>query len=221
MLVVFNKLDLAAAARGVARLQGVAGRRAAPASWRSPPTRARASTSCVRAVAGLLPDLDGLEAPPDPAGVVVHRLEAAGDGYTIEREDGAFRVRGKRIERLTNQTNFENEESAERFQRELVRTGIDAALRKAGIRPATRSGSPRTSWSGSRRRTTSDVGAGIGVRRAARAGRAGLGGDLRRDVRPDPPRPSRDRRGGARGAGPRGVLFVPAARVAASSRIAP
>jgi GTP-binding protein len=66
---------------------------------------------------------------------VVHRLEAAGDGFTLEREDGAFRVRGKRIERLVVQTNFENEESAERFQRELVRTGVDAALRKAGIRP--------------------------------------------------------------------------------------
>ena len=42
---------------------------------------------------------------------------------------------GKRIERLVAQTNFDNEESAERFQRELVRSGIDAALRKAGIRP--------------------------------------------------------------------------------------
>ena len=47
----------------------------------------------------------------------------------------AYRVSGKRIERLVAQTNFENEESAERFQRELVRTGIDGALRKAGIRP--------------------------------------------------------------------------------------
>jgi GTP-binding protein len=87
------------------------------------------------AIGELLPDLEALDAPPDPAGVVVHRLEPAGDGYTIEREDEAFRVRGKRIERLTNQTNFDNEESAERFQRELVRTGIDGALRTAGIRP--------------------------------------------------------------------------------------
>jgi GTPase len=133
MLVVFNKLDLAAA------------REAWPA-FRASMEAAGTGVVAISAdegegledlraaVAGLLPDLEGLEAPPDPAGVVVHRLEAAGDGYTIEREDGAFRVRGKRVERLTNQTNFENEESAERFQRELVRTGIDAALRKAGIR---------------------------------------------------------------------------------------
>ena len=66
---------------------------------------------------------------------MVHQLQAAGDGFTVEREDLAFRVRGKRIERIVVQTNFDNEESAERFQRELVRLGIDGALRKAGIRP--------------------------------------------------------------------------------------
>ena len=90
----------------------------------------------LRAVIGsLLPDVDGLAEPPDPAGVVIHRIEASGAGFVIEREDLAFRVRGKRIERLTTQTNFEVEESAERFQRELARHGVDAALRKAGIRP--------------------------------------------------------------------------------------
>jgi GTP-binding protein len=87
------------------------------------------------AIGSLLPDVDGLAEPPDPAGVVIHRIEASGDGFVIEREDLAFRVRGKRIERLTTQTNFEVEESAERFQRELARNGVDAALRKAGIRP--------------------------------------------------------------------------------------
>jgi GTP-binding protein len=133
MLVVFNKMDLAAAREAWpafrAAMEGVGtGVVAISADEGDGLDELRA------AVADLLPDLEGLEAPPDPAGVVVHRLEAAGDGYTIEREDEAFRVRGKRVERLTNQTNFDNEESAERFQRELVRTGIDAALRKAGIR---------------------------------------------------------------------------------------
>ena len=67
--------------------------------------------------------------------MVVHRLDAAGDGFTMEREGDAYRVRGKRIERLAAQTNFDVEESAERFQRALARLGIDAALRKAGIQP--------------------------------------------------------------------------------------
>jgi GTP-binding protein len=47
--------------------------------------------------------------------------------------DGAYRVRGRRIERLAAQTNFDVDESAERFQRDLARLGIDAELRRAGV----------------------------------------------------------------------------------------
>ena len=85
-------------------------------------------------IAALLPSGDELGAPPEPAGVVVHRIEAMGDGFSVERlEDGAFRVRGKRIERIAAQTNFTVEESAERFQRDLAKLGIDTELRRAGI----------------------------------------------------------------------------------------
>ncbi len=86
-------------------------------------------------LAELLPDAEGLAAEPEPSGVVVHRLDAAGDGFTMEREGEAFRVRGKRIERIAAQTNFDVEESSERFQRALGRLGIDASLRRAGVQP--------------------------------------------------------------------------------------
>jgi len=56
-----------------------------------------------------------------------------GDGFVVEREAGAFRVRGRRIERIAAQTDFTNEESADRFQRDLARLGIDAELRRAGV----------------------------------------------------------------------------------------
>jgi GTP-binding protein len=134
MLTVFNKLDLPAAREAWPSFREALGRAELPVIAISAET-GEGLDDLRAAIGALLPDLEALDAPPDPAGVVVHRLEAAGDGYTIEREDGAYRVRGKRIERLTNQTNFDNEESAERFQRELVRTGIDGALRAAGIRP--------------------------------------------------------------------------------------
>jgi GTP-binding protein len=134
MLTVFNKLDLPAAREAWPSFREALGRAELPVIAISAET-GEGLDDLRAAIGALLPDLEALDAPPDPAGVVVHRLEAAGDGYTIEREDGAFRVRGKRIERLTNQTNFDNEESAERFQRELVRTGSDGALRAAGIRP--------------------------------------------------------------------------------------
>jgi GTP-binding protein len=134
MLTVFNKLDLPAAREAWPSFREALGRAELPVIAISAET-GEGLDDLRAAIGALLPDLEALDAPPDPAGVVVHRLEAAGDGYTIQREDGAYRVRGKRIERLTNQTNFDNEESAERFQRELVRTGIDGALRAAGIRP--------------------------------------------------------------------------------------
>jgi GTP-binding protein len=82
----------------------------------------------------VLPSAEELEAAPEPAGVVVHRIEGMTDGFVIERDaDGAYRVRGKRIERIAAQTNFDVEESAERFQRDLARLGIDAELRRAGV----------------------------------------------------------------------------------------
>jgi GTP-binding protein len=58
-----------------------------------------------------------------------------GESFVVAREGGAFRVTGKRIERIAAQTNFEVEESAERFQRDLARLGIDDELRRAGIMP--------------------------------------------------------------------------------------
>ena len=63
-------------------------------------------------------------------------------------EDGAFRVRGRRIERIAAQTNFDIEESAERFQRDLQRMGIDAELRRAGVRPGdlVRIGASELEW---------------------------------------------------------------------------
>ena len=134
ILVAFNKMDLPAARRGLAGVPVVPagdgdrrgrhlGRRRRWARW--------AAGRGVRAAAGR----GGARGAAGAGGVVVHRLEAASDGFAVAHEDEAYRVSGSRIERLVAQTNFDNEESAERFQRELVRTGIDGALRKAGIRP--------------------------------------------------------------------------------------
>jgi GTP-binding protein len=87
-------------------------------------------------LADILPNAEELAAPPEPSGIVVHRIEAMGDGFSVEREEtGVFRVRGARIERIASQTNFEIEESAERFQRDLARLGIETELRRAGIVP--------------------------------------------------------------------------------------
>ena len=132
MLAVFNKLDLAEA-----RDRWPAFRAARSADGLPTVGAAAAEGEGLAelrdALAALLPAGDELAAPPDAAGVVVHRIDAMGDGFLVEREDGAFRVRGRRIERMAAQTDFENDESAERFQRELARMGIDQELRRAGV----------------------------------------------------------------------------------------
>jgi GTP-binding protein len=133
MLVAFNKIDLPAVADtwpAFARARRAEGLDVVAIS-----AATGEGLEALRArVAALLPSEAELAEPPEPAGVVVHRIDAMGDGFAVERdEDGAFRVRGKRIERIAAQTDFDIDESAERFQRDLERLGIDAELRRAGV----------------------------------------------------------------------------------------
>src|SRR3954464_15862936 len=148
MLVAFNKIDLPQAAQAWPDFR-----------------RARAGEGvdvvAISAAAGegldafrarmsdILPDVTELAEPPEPAGVVVHRIDTMGDGFAVDTDgEGAFRVRGARIERLAAQTNFDVEESAERFQRALARFGIDAELRRAGVAAGdtVRIGSTELEW---------------------------------------------------------------------------
>src|SRR5215208_5095177 len=132
-LVAFNKIDLPSAADAWPAFRSARtkdGLEAVPisASTGEGIDRFRA------ALAQLLPSADQLDAPPDPSGIVVHRLDADPNRVSVTVEpDGTFRVSGRRIERLAAQTDFDVEESAERFQRDLQRLGADEALRKAGI----------------------------------------------------------------------------------------
>ncbi|HEY8134507.1 MAG TPA: GTPase ObgE [Candidatus Limnocylindrales bacterium] len=87
----------------------------------------------IATLAELLPDAATLAQPTEPAGVVVHRFDAGPNAFEVSRENGAYRVIGRRIERLAAQTNFDNAESAERFQRDLARMGVERELVKAGV----------------------------------------------------------------------------------------
>jgi GTP-binding protein len=147
-LVAFNKLDLPAARDAWPGFEAARRHEGIPVVGMSAATGEGLATFRAR-LAELLPSAEELDAAPEPAGVVVHRIDSMLDGFVVERDrDGAFRVRGKRIERIAAQTNFDVEESAERFQRDLERMGIDAELRRAGVAPGdvVRIGASELEW---------------------------------------------------------------------------
>ena len=69
---------------------------------------------------------------PPPVEMRIHRFDPLESGWQVIAEDGALRILGRRVERTAARTDFDNEESRERFQRTLERMGIDAELRRQG-----------------------------------------------------------------------------------------
>jgi GTP-binding protein len=133
-LVVGNKMDLDSARRNEPAFASARRKEKVPSVAISAAEGDRVS-DLVKELAGLLPDAATLAHPSEPAGVVVHRMESSPELFAVQRENGNFRVTGRRIERLAAQTNFDNEESAERFQRDLARLGVERELVRAGVEP--------------------------------------------------------------------------------------
>jgi GTP-binding protein len=132
MLVAFNKMDQTEAADAWPAFKKA--RAAEGVAVVAISASAREGLGELRArLAEMLPDIDELAEPLETAGVVVHHIESAGEGFRVDRDGDVFVVHGKKIELLAAQTNFETEESAERFQRDLLRLGIDEELRRVGI----------------------------------------------------------------------------------------
>ncbi len=134
LLVAFNKMDRLAAAETWPAFRDARAAQSVAAVAISAQTGANLAELRER-LSKLLPSAEELAEPPEPAGIVVHRLESAGNAFTVAREDGVLVVHGRRIERLAAQTNFDVEESAERFQEDLIRLGIDHELRRQGVAP--------------------------------------------------------------------------------------
>jgi GTP-binding protein len=134
MLVVLNKMDLPGARAAWPAFEAAMRRAGLPVEAVSA-SEGEGIGALRSVIAGMLPSAAELAEPPEPAGVVVHRIDTLADGFAVSREGDAYRVRGRRIERIAAQTDFEIEESAERFQRDLARLGIDQELLRQGIEP--------------------------------------------------------------------------------------
>jgi GTPase len=80
----------------------------------------------------------GVDEPAVPE-LRVHRFDPLAEGWEVvpEGADGDLRIRGRRIETAAARTDFENEESRDRFWRLLERLGVEAELRRAGAGPGT------------------------------------------------------------------------------------
>ncbi|MGZ8562934.1 MAG: GTPase ObgE [Candidatus Limnocylindria bacterium] len=91
-----------------------------------------------RALDGALADAQ-LRATAEPAGgaVRLHRFDPLDAGWQVIAEADGLRVRGRRIETTAARTDFDNEESRDRFQRTRERLGIDAELRRQGATEGT------------------------------------------------------------------------------------
>lgn len=67
---------------------------------------------------------------PEPPRIMLRAKEA----FAIRIEDGVYVISGDRIERLAEQTDFDNDEALGRFERILARLGVEKRLREMGIR---------------------------------------------------------------------------------------
>jgi GTP-binding protein len=67
---------------------------------------------------------------PAPEGYLRHVVRP--EPIRVEREDGAWRVRGKHPERAVATTDLDNDEAVRRLQRRLIGMGVERALASAG-----------------------------------------------------------------------------------------
>jgi GTP-binding protein len=131
-LVVANKMDLPDARENLKSFQRARVRDELPVVAISA-EQGTGIDNLVAALAELLPDAEELARPSESTGVVIHRFQSGPDVFSVQREGEGYRVVGRRVERLAAQTNFDNPESAERFQRELARMGVERELQRAGV----------------------------------------------------------------------------------------
>ena len=130
MVVAANKMDLPGAAENLQKLKA-----ALSSVYEIYPVSAVTGAGLeplVYRLAGLIATLpEEAEEELAPESPVLHRYEPQ---FRVTRENGIFIVAGKDIERRIAMTNMDNEESVERLQRLLQRSGIVAALVGAGVK---------------------------------------------------------------------------------------
>lgn len=73
--------------------------------------------------------------PDLPPRLIEPDVPAAPEDFTVSKEEGAWVVRGSRIEKAVAMTNLDEDESVARLQRRIVSWGIEDKLAEAGANP--------------------------------------------------------------------------------------
>jgi GTP-binding protein len=128
-LVVLNKMDLPEARKVWPRVRRTLESRGLPVLAIS-----AATNDGVRELVQRIAQMLAALAPEPASELPVIRPELPEEVFIIEREDAAWRVRGRKVERMMAMTYWNEPESVDRFQRILRALGVDVALRQAGVK---------------------------------------------------------------------------------------
>jgi GTP-binding protein len=133
-LLVANKTDLPEAAENLERLRAKYGSQHEILAISA--LKAQGLTALIGRTAELLDQLEVPEPlkPESSRGDEKVTRLSEGDGFTIDREDGVWVVRGKNLERLCSMTDFNNDSAVRRFQYLMRKIKLDDALREAGVK---------------------------------------------------------------------------------------
>lgn len=131
-IVALNKTDLPDAQAHWARIQKAMTKRGLDAFAISAAS-GHGVRELLRAVAARLAETP-TEPPSAEEELPVIRPDEDETAFEVAREGHAYRVRGKKVERVVVMTNFDQEEAILRLHRVFQAMGITAALEKAGVR---------------------------------------------------------------------------------------
>jgi GTP-binding protein len=129
-VVALNKMDLPQAAELWPSVQSAMRERHLPVYAISAAT-GQGTVELLRAVRRVLQATPAEPTVAVPAQVFRPNEE---EDFEIVKDGDSFRVRGKRIERVTVMTDWTNDEAVARFQRIIKAMGIQDALQEAGVR---------------------------------------------------------------------------------------
>ena len=131
-VVALNKIDLPTARANLPRLRAAIGLPDSEIFAISAATREGVG-ALLQHVAARLAELPAPDRTPREETLTWPVPSVDERAFTIEREGQGWRVRGKKIERLIAMTNFAQPEALHRIERVMEASGINDALRAAGI----------------------------------------------------------------------------------------